>query len=308
MAAAERTPGTKWAYICALDGDDLVAGMPLSYRKYEPTRAFTPEHLAGGLGVDPGRWALAGARMAARNSVAVVAAAEAGAVRRRLLAEANSVARQWGLDGVVLPYVPAEHVGAWAELEPYSSAVAADEAVISLPCGDEEDYLAMLTVNRARSVRREQREFDAAGYRITRVPADPASASALAPMLAEVERKYGGNGSLGGLTKVVAHSLAACANSGHVLLSHDPAGNLSMCALMYRFGDSLYARFVGRRPDSESGPFEYFNVLFYEPIRWALKEGIDRYFLGQGSIAAKSSRGASRQELSHLLWRCGQDE
>lgn len=58
-------------------------------------------------------------------------------------------------------------------------------------------------------------------------------------------------------------------------------------------GGTISLRAIGLDYYSLSNSFEYFNLAFYSPIRWACSQSFRTIDWGIGSEAAKASRGAT---------------
>jgi predicted N-acyltransferase len=71
-------------------------------------------------------------------------------------------------------------------------------------------------------------------------------------------------------------------------------------SLFYEFEHVLYARLVGF-DYTRIGSCEYFNVLFYAPLAYALEHGVERIHLGIESYEAKLGRGAQPRPLWCLV-------
>lgn len=52
---------------------------------------------------------------------------------------------------------------------------------------------------------------------------------------------------------------------------------------------------------TSSAPYAYFSLVFYEPLRWALAEGLARVRFGPGTYAAKQQRGCTIRALTSWI-------
>jgi hypothetical protein len=71
--------------------------------------------------------------------------------------------------------------------------------------------------------------------------------------------------------------------------------------LYYRWRDELFARVVGFDYEKMGDDRLYANLVFYEPIRYAIDEGIRRLHLGAGSLETKLLRGGELAPLWSLV-------
>lgn len=72
-------------------------------------------------------------------------------------------------------------------------------------------------------------------------------------------------------------------------------------SVLFHHGDGLFARHVGIDYD-RAHSFEYFNLLFYRPIEYAIAEGVRRIHYGL-STAAKIARGVRTTTMCSVIWR-----
>jgi hypothetical protein len=72
-------------------------------------------------------------------------------------------------------------------------------------------------------------------------------------------------------------------------------------ALAYRWRDTLYLRSVGFDYAALRDAYEYFNLVYYEPIRWAAGNGVRKMHFGVEAYDAKVRRGAVLQPLWAVL-------
>lgn len=154
-----------------------------------------------------------------------------------------------------------------------------------------EEYVAEMK----NSIRREMRVFSSRGYRIVSCKlAD--SVETLAELFARLERKYG-------------HCTSPEEESRELRILADVANDLSLVlllklgervvggVLLFLWEDTIYARSAGFDYEVTGKCFEYFNLVFYEPIRFAIENGYKHIDLGMASYRAKLARGARLEPL-----------
>ena len=167
--------------------------------------------------------------------------------------------------------------------------LARHEAAVHLPGNGWADYLGGLSSMRRKSIRREERQFDAAGYSVTVGDLTPWLGAAGA-LLANVQRRYGHDNDPGEMAEVLAEQIADLGE--HVAFLCADEHGLVGFALGFPFGATLSMRAAGFDYERLRGAAEYFNLAYYRPIRWAYEHGATRIHLGIGSLPAKSRRGA----------------
>ena len=85
-------------------------------------------------------------------------------------------------------------------------------------------------------------------------------------------------------------------SSVRVFLAHK-RGDLVGFALFYLAGKTLYCKQAGFDYSRLADDFCYFNVVFYDPIRYAIANGIREIRYGLEAYEAKLARGCMLQQL-----------
>lgn len=175
--------------------------------------------------------------------------------------------------------------------------VAGANAILDIRWNNFEDYLASMKGSNRREIRREIRVFSSQGYRIlSRKLAD--SIDTLAELFAHHERKYGHNTSPQSEAKEL-RTLADTANDYSHVLILEHAGRPIGGILLFLWEDTVYARSVGI--GVKGNAFEYFNLTYYEIIRFAIENGYHHIDYGMATYRAKLSRGARLEPLWGLI-------
>jgi hypothetical protein len=164
------------------------------------------------------------------------------------------------------------------------------DAWLPVPDGGFDAWFAGLSKKRKYSVRHEIDAFTAAGYEIKHIPLRECAA-AIAPLAVITEAKYG-------YVATVEEDLASLGNHERCLgeaamvalclLDKDPVG---FC-LYYVWQDTIFVRWVGFDYPRLRGAFEYFNLMYYEQLRWAAQQGVRWIHTGLKATKAKALRGA----------------
>ncbi|WP_433607289.1 hypothetical protein ACQP2P_32385 [Dactylosporangium sp. CA-139114] len=164
------------------------------------------------------------------------------------------------------------------------------EAALALPGDGFADYLGMLSRRRARAVSAERDAFARQRYHIVECRLGECVEDVVALGL-QTTAKYGGSG----LSTAAARRMIA--QQAEVL---DPVTTVLFCAgddgpagfaMLLEHGDAAYARTVGFDYARLRSAYEYFEMLFYQPIERAYRLGRRRIWFGTTSYRAKVSRG-----------------
>lgn len=161
-----------------------------------------------------------------------------------------------------------------------------------------EGYLASMGKVSRKTARREMRAFEAGGklvdeYRLSEV------ADTIAPLNSELMVKYGHNYTPARSAAVFRRQARYLDARSSVLVVR--AGEeLTGFVLRYRHRDELWSRVAGFR--YEAGNRDYF-ALHHDEVRRAAVEGLSAIHLGQGTLEAKLSRGATPRPLYCVLVR-----
>jgi uncharacterized protein len=164
------------------------------------------------------------------------------------------------------------------------------DAWLPVPAGGFDAWLAGLGKKRRYYVRQEVAAFAAAGYRIHHLPLRECSA-AIAPLAVSTESKYG-------YQATVEEDLASFRNHERCL---GDAATVALCTLddvpvgfclYYVWQDAIFVRWAGFDYPRLRDAYEYFNLMYYEQLRWAAGRGIRWIHAGLKATRAKALRGA----------------
>ncbi|MFH9674845.1 GNAT family N-acetyltransferase [Streptomyces sp. NPDC017405] len=215
-----------------------------------------------------------------------------GAVARLLA----GVRARAGERGCVAMYLSTEDVRLLqAAGVPAPAVLLEADAWLPVPEGGFDAWIATLTAKRRTAVRKEIAAFGAAGYRIRHLPLRECSTD-IAPLAVRTEAKYGYQATPDeDLTSFRNHerSLGDAAMVALCTLDDTPVG---FC-LYYVWGDTVFLRWAGFDYTRLRGAYEYFNVLYYEQLRWAAGRGVRWIHAGLKATKAKVWRGAVLRPL-----------
>lgn len=164
------------------------------------------------------------------------------------------------------------------------------DAWLPVPDGGFDTWLAALSKKRRHYIRKEVAAFTSAGYRIQHLPLRECS-TAIAPLAVQTESKYG-------FIATVAEDLATFHNHEQCL---GDAAMVALCTLddtpvgfclYYVWRDTIFIRWVGFDYSRLRNVYEYFNLLYYEQLRWAAERGIRWIHAGIKATKTKVLRGA----------------
>ncbi|WP_326618763.1 peptidogalycan biosysnthesis protein [Streptomyces decoyicus] len=149
---------------------------------------------------------------------------------------------------------------------------------------------------RGELIRRDQRRFDAVGYSFIERPLSECYEEA-ALMSQGTQERYGQPADVGVLAESLRVQAEAMGDAARVLMcardGEPPVGFL----LFYRWGDATFLKGAGFHYDRLVGVAEYFNLVYYEPIRDALRAGRRWLHAGIASTDTKAMRGAEVRPL-----------
>lgn len=230
---------------------------------------------------------------------------EAGriAVRAALLAEAGRVAEAAGCRSTTLMYATEDVArdtvagldevglgGSGARLIPSSA-----KAIIDLgpEPTDVAGFMSRFPSRQRKKHRKEMAAFHRSGIEVTEHPMTEVL-NEIAPLAAGHQSKYGDP-----TTPEQAldywGSQAHTLGENSVVFASRRDGVMHGFVVFYLHGDTMYGRGAGF--DDEAGPYAYFNLSVYEPVRYAVEHGIRRLDLGAGSYEGKLQRGAVNEAL-----------
>jgi predicted N-acyltransferase len=148
---------------------------------------------------------------------------------------------------------------------------------------------------RAYPIRKEMRRFAAAGYELAVEPLSQCWYEA-GPLVANVQQKYG-HADTADDCRAGLRTQAEALDRHSLVFTARRRGRLVGCALFYAWRTTLHGRVVGFDYPALSNAAEYFNLLFYEPLRYAYEHGYAALRLGISSYEAKVGRGARAAPL-----------
>lgn len=282
------------AYHRVHDDGRLVAALP-SYRVLTETSGpYTLEVIGSGWWA--GRKVLIAGNRRAYLSEWIVDPELTGAGRSEVLRTlARSVldrAAEVGADTVVLPFLTHDAMrdlrGEGLIGAPFLGSA---DASIVLPEPSFDAYLARLSPAVRRRTRRETNRFAAAAFDLGLERLDEC-ADEVGVLFGNLQTKYGVPAP-GGSWLAVVRDQAEHLGEQSLVFTARRDGRLAGFALGFVWGGRLHMRYTGYDYEATAGTLAYFNLSYYEPIRYACEHGLREVHLGLASFGAKTSRGAT---------------
>jgi predicted N-acyltransferase len=298
LASVERDRTARCRYLLALVDGCLVGALPI-YRQVSEYRSFyLADRFQRLLGLD-GDYLLAGARRGFHSTVlraADVPETVRDDIDRALLEAGLATAREEGLRGVVIPFMPTSELERAGRVVAVRAAYDSADAVIADAGDGVEALLGRLSAKRRYTSRKELRIYGAAGWR-TGAESLTECLSEAARLVTVVEHRHGHPTHDFLVRRMFRRQLSAVGREAAVLTCRDAQGELVGCTVNYPWHDTLYNHTVGLDYARLRDSYEYFNLLIYRAVQHAAANGLGRVHL---SIAtrAKLQRGA----IARPLW------
>ncbi|MET8450480.1 GNAT family N-acetyltransferase [Streptomyces sp. NPDC005209] len=171
------------------------------------------------------------------------------------------------------------------------------DAWIPVPEGGWDAWLDSLpSRRRAELVRRETRRFAAAGYEITDAPLSDWT-TCVGRLLTNTEARYGHSAEVDGRIAFLRRQAASMGDAARVLLCSPPGEPPVGYCLYYLKGNTLFLRSAGFDYGRLRSVAEYFNLVYYLPVRIAGEAGARWIHAGVEAAEAKALRGAELRPL-----------
>jgi hypothetical protein len=243
------------------------------------------------ISVDEDDVLLVGGRTGYRNELLVRGGADSAAVFPFVLTELVRAANDHGRRWLLFDYLDTESLLAIGRMAPVSYILREADAVLDNPGRTFTSYLAGLTARRRRRIMHEIRVFDAAGYRVE-LRRLSECVGMVAGIMAATMRKYGTDVAESGIRAFLEAQAACVDEQSAVFICLDGSGEVVGCCVCFVWRDASYARVAGFDYARLRDAFEYFNVVYYHPLRYLETQGLRRLYLGVDSLHAKWLRGA----------------
>ncbi|WP_431981512.1 GNAT family N-acetyltransferase [Streptomyces qinglanensis] len=217
-------------------------------------------------------------------------AAERAAVMAALPGLLAEAAGELGCRSAAVLYVgepEAADVDRAATADGYHAALLGAEGVQHLPYSSWEEYMAALSSRRRTRLRKELKDYAAAGYRtVARTGPEAVDDEVIALQIAH-RAKYG---LPGGEERVRRDFEGIRRELGEdcLVLGTEYEGRLVGFVLYLRTAHALFARTAGFAPEAHGC---YLTLTYHETARWAVGNGVRRVHYGLAAYEAKFARG-----------------
>jgi uncharacterized protein len=317
LAYGELAAGQRIGYVGALDQHGRLAGllalrtttapggMPLydlgalaGTSANEPNEPLYP-HVVG---------AVSGAHCVLR--VAAQATVPAAEVRRQLVTGAVDLADRVGDGTLGLLYLADHdlavelggHLAGGRDAEPIAPVLVAAVSELAGGWADFDEYVGTLAKQARTNVRRERREFAAAGLVLRARTGVAGLDERIAALQLNVRQHHGIGGSVPSILQDFQH-LGATVGDRIVTFVAERDGRPVASCLCLVDGDQLHIRVAGLDYAETDRGFPYFNTVYYGPIEWGVRNGITGYRFGTGSYRTKLARGCRpRPRYGVIRW------
>jgi predicted N-acyltransferase len=177
----------------------------------------------------------------------------------------------------------------------FVSGTVAAECVMPVHWDSFDGYVESFSQKRRYAIRREVAAFERSGLHM-----EVGDATTLGPEIAELQAqlrvKYGHPGDTASILRSyhqMRESLGPYVRVFVARRGHAAVGFV----LAFAYGDTYYAKSIGFDYTALGHDFCYFTVLFYEPVRRAIAEGVRLIHYGVDSYDAKIARGCQLRLL-----------
>jgi predicted N-acyltransferase len=304
LAAQDAGQPVSARYHLALGQGKPLGALPTYLVEQESHDGYRPDGRADGRW--QGRYLLAGSRRAYANDLLVASdlqVEQRRQVSRHLLDSAFRRAEGSGCDGVLFLYLGTRAAQAIREVDGGTPLLTGAQAVIDLPGGCFDDYLDGFASKRRREIRREMARFSAIGGTVEVARARDRWEE-LAELFGNLQQRYGQGGTRQGWRAIVQRQAQRLDDHALIFLCR-VRGVVTGALLSYPWRGKLYLKLAGFDYSNASSSFEYFNLVYYHPIRYAYGHGLSTVHLGPEALEAKLRRGARLAPLWSLELKGG---
>lgn len=169
------------------------------------------------------------------------------------------------------------------------AATVAADARLAVDWATFDDYVASRPKQRRATVRGETRRFREAGFEVEAGGVELLTDD-LAPLHAAWRGRHGPAPDPEDLRALYAAVRAAVGPAMRMFVARLDGRPVAF-SQFYEHGGVLYSRALGFDYGAVEGAFAYFNMIFYEPVRWAVAAGVSEVRYSMGSTDAKVARG-----------------
>ncbi|MFD4668830.1 GNAT family N-acetyltransferase [Lentzea sp. NPDC058450] len=293
LRSQERSAAATVTYVLVEQDGDLVAAAPV----YEFAAFAEP---AAPASAGTARLLRAGPRTGYHNQLLVRAEDEraAGEQAAALVRALADLAAERGRDAILFDHLTTADLALLDGGVEARAALRGAEGAIHNDGGTFESYVRLLGRN-ARKKEYEWRRFADAGFRVDVVRLSEC-VDEVVPLIASTGNRYDAGLPEEEIRRYLSEQARCADDASAVFRCFDADGRLVGCSVCFRWQDTLYARVAGFDYTGLRDAFEYFNTVYYEPLRYMEIHGLRTLHLGVASLEAKVRRGAA----AHPQWAC----
>lgn len=239
-----------------------------------------------------------GGRRSTHNEIAAIRGRRRPQVVRRLLQSMNEQARERGLAGVVMPYMPLAAAQELAQTAGASVLLHSAEANMDVPTDGLAGLMARWNAHDRGQCKSEIAAFARCGNRVECGRIDAANQAVAAELIARNRARHGSaQGGAWMQSLFDGQRRAGLLASSIAFVARREQRILAVC-VCYRFGRALHVRYFGCDYDLDDRDFRYFVLTCYEPIDYAARQGLGELRLSTSALHAKAGRGARIEPLA----------
>lgn len=205
-------------------------------------------------------------------------------------------AARLGRDALLFDFLTTDSLRLLAGLFPVRAQLRSAEAVVHNEEGTFESYRRLL----GRNVRKrdyEVRKFEQAGLRLETAPLSEC-VDELAPLIGQTMDRYDASLDLAEIRTFLTVQAEHLDGLSTVFRVVDEDGGLVGGHVSFAWREMLYARVAGFDYTRTRDAYEYFNAVYYGPLRHMEQHGLGALHLGLSAVEAKVRRGARL----HPVW------
>ncbi|HEX6340198.1 GNAT family N-acetyltransferase [Umezawaea sp.] len=293
LRSQERSAAATVTYVLVEEDGELVAATPVY--EFAAFAEPAPPASAGAAGL-----LRAGPRTGYHNQLLVRAENEpaAGEQAALLVGALADLAVERGREAVLFDHLTTADLALLDCGFEARGELRGAEGVVHNDGGTFESYVRLLGRN-ARKKEYEWRRFADAGFRVDVVRLSEC-VDEVVPLIASTGDRYGSGLPEEEIRRYLGEQARCADDASAVFRCFDADGALVGCSVCFRWQDTLYARVAGFDYARLRDAFEYFNTVYYEPLRYMEANGLRTLHLGVASLEAKVRRGAAL----HPQWAC----
>src|SRR5438067_2030680 len=307
LRSIEGQPGVANRLVLARDGERVVGALPCYASERGPSRRYDVHGVVRGMidaaeAGDPDDWSpqlLVGAKAGYANRLLLDPELDPTAADEavRTLLE-GALAEGSGCAAAAMFYVGRPDVERiLPHLGPRTAVLLlSGHQVLEVGWDDFDGYVRSLPSSRRSLVRRDLKAFASSGCELTTDRLRP-RIDELVPLLMAVQQVHGMQPTVEEITDYLTRCAAGALDEKTVVFLCLRGGRPVAFALGYVHERRLFMRVFGRDYDATGPNAEYFQTLFYEPIRFAAEQHLDAIDFGIMAYKPKLIRGCSLRKL-----------